>query len=108
MALLDADVALPVVKAVHLGGARAGAGRRGESGPQPRQQVVKIVNEELVGILGGQTRPLAFAKNPPTVIMLAGLQGPVRPRWPASSATGSRSRATRRCSWPPTCSAPTP
>jgi signal recognition particle subunit SRP54 len=41
----------------------------------PAQQVVKIVNEELIGILGGQTRQLVFAKNPPTVIMLAGLQG---------------------------------
>src|SRR5690606_2757060 len=41
----------------------------------PGQQVVKIVNEELVGILGGETRRLNLAKNPPTVIMLAGLQG---------------------------------
>jgi len=41
----------------------------------PAQQVVKIVNEELIGILGGQTRRLAFAKTPPTVVMLAGLQG---------------------------------
>ena len=41
----------------------------------PAQQVVKIVNEELIGILGGETRQLAFAKTPPTVVMLAGLQG---------------------------------
>src|SRR5688572_21319783 len=41
----------------------------------PAQQVVKIVNEELVAILGGQARPLAVAKTPPTVILLAGLQG---------------------------------
>ncbi|BBE23041.1 hypothetical protein MN0502_19240 [Arthrobacter sp. MN05-02] len=41
----------------------------------PGQQVVKIVNEELVGILGGETRRIRLAKNPPTVIMLAGLQG---------------------------------
>ena len=41
----------------------------------PAQQVVKIVNEELVAILGGETRQLAFAKAPPTVVMLAGLQG---------------------------------
>ena len=41
----------------------------------PAQQVVKIVNDELVTILGGETRRLEFAKNPPTVIMLAGLQG---------------------------------
>src|SRR5690606_4233936 len=41
----------------------------------PAQQVVQIVNEELVAILGGEQRRLQFAKNPPTVIMLAGLQG---------------------------------
>ena len=41
----------------------------------PAQQVVKIVQEELVAILGGQTRTIRFAKQPPTVIMLAGLQG---------------------------------
>ena len=41
----------------------------------PAQQVVQIVNEELIGILGGQQRRLEFAKKPPTVIMLAGLQG---------------------------------
>jgi signal recognition particle subunit SRP54 len=41
----------------------------------PAQQVIKIVHEELIGILGGETRRLVFAKTPPTVIMLAGLQG---------------------------------
>ncbi len=41
----------------------------------PAQQIVKIVDEELVDILGGETRRLRFAKTPPTVIMLAGLQG---------------------------------
>ena len=42
----------------------------------PAQQVVKIVNEELTAVLGaGVDRRLNFAKNPPTIIMLAGLQG---------------------------------
>jgi signal recognition particle subunit SRP54 len=41
----------------------------------PAQQVIKIDKEELIGILGGETRRLRFAKQPPTVIMLAGLQG---------------------------------
>jgi signal recognition particle subunit SRP54 len=44
-------------------------------GLNPAQQVIKIVNEELVTILGGETRELRMAKRPPTVIMLAGLQG---------------------------------
>ena len=42
--------------------------------PNPAQQVIKIVNDELVRILGGDP-PVRFAKQPPTVIMLAGLQG---------------------------------
>jgi signal recognition particle subunit SRP54 len=41
----------------------------------PAQQIVQIVNEELIAILGGEQRKLNFAKKPPTVIMLAGLQG---------------------------------
>jgi len=75
LALLEADVSLPVVR--EFVGRIKERARGGEvSGAlNPAQQVVKIVNEELVGILGGQTRQLAFAKNPPTVIMLAGLQG---------------------------------
>ena len=75
LALLDADVALPVVK-VFVGSVRERAlGAEVSAALNPAQQVVKIVNEELVGILGGETRTIRFAKNPPTVIMLAGLQG---------------------------------
>src|SRR4051795_7630838 len=75
IALLEADVALPVVKEF-VGAVKDRA--RGEEVSQalnPAQQIVKIVNEELVTILGGETRRMRFAKNPPTVIMLAGLQG---------------------------------
>jgi signal recognition particle subunit SRP54 len=75
LALLEADVSLPVVRAF-VGRIKERAKGVEVSGAlNPAQQVVKIVNEELVGILGGQTRQLAFAKTPPTVIMLAGLQG---------------------------------
>ncbi|BBZ48708.1 signal recognition particle protein [Mycobacterium heidelbergense] len=75
LALLEADVSLPVVRAfVHRIKERA-RGAEVSGALNPAQQVVKIVNEELIGILGGQTRRLAFAKTPPTVIMLAGLQG---------------------------------
>jgi signal recognition particle subunit SRP54 len=75
LALLEADVSLPVVRAF-VGRIKDRAKGAEVSGAlNPAQQVVKIVNEELVGILGGQTRQLAFAKTPPTVIMLAGLQG---------------------------------
>ncbi len=74
-ALLDADVALPVVT-TFIGRIRERAVGAEVSGAlNPGQQVVKIVNEELIEILGGQTRSLSFAKSGPTVIMLAGLQG---------------------------------
>jgi signal recognition particle subunit SRP54 len=75
LALLEADVSLPVVRAF-VGRIKDRAKGAEVSGAlNPAQQVVKIVNEELIGILGGQTRQLAYAKTPPTVVMLAGLQG---------------------------------
>ena len=75
IALLEADVALPVVKAF-IGAVKERARGAEVSGAlNPAQQVVKIVNEELIGILGGETRLLRYAKTAPTVIMLAGLQG---------------------------------
>ncbi|MEO7194007.1 MAG: signal recognition particle protein [Pseudonocardiaceae bacterium] len=75
IALLEADVALPVVRQF-VGQIKERAKGAEVSGAlNPAQQVIKIVNEELVGILGGQTRRLELAKSPPTVIMLAGLQG---------------------------------
>jgi signal recognition particle subunit SRP54 len=75
LALLEADVSLPVVRTfVHRIKERA-KGAVVSGALNPAQQVVKIVNEELVAILGGETRQLVFAKTPPTVVMLAGLQG---------------------------------
>ncbi|MEI7915459.1 MAG: signal recognition particle receptor subunit alpha, partial [Mycobacteriaceae bacterium] len=75
LALLEADVSLPVVRDFISRVKERSKGAEVSGALNPAQQVVKIVNEELVGILGGQTRQLAFAKTPPTVIMLAGLQG---------------------------------
>ncbi len=75
MALLDADVALPVVKEFTAAVRERALGAEVSGALNPAQQVIKIVNEELVAILGGNTRTIGFAKRPPTVIMLAGLQG---------------------------------
>ncbi|HEX7187861.1 MAG TPA: signal recognition particle protein [Actinomycetes bacterium] len=75
VALLEADVALPVVKDFISAVRERARGAEVHQALNPAQQIVKIVNEELVGILGGETRRLRFAKHPPTVIMLAGLQG---------------------------------
>jgi signal recognition particle subunit SRP54 len=75
IALLEADVALPVVRSFIAAVKERARSAEVSGALNPAQQVVKIVNEELVGILGGQTRRLRFAKVSPTVIMLAGLQG---------------------------------
>jgi signal recognition particle subunit SRP54 len=75
IALLEADVALPVVRQFIARVKERAAGAEVSQALNPAQQVIKIVHEELVTILGGETRRLRFAKNPPTVIMLAGLQG---------------------------------
>ncbi|OLT22697.1 signal recognition particle protein [Actinomadura sp. CNU-125] len=75
VALLEADVALPVVKDFIARIKERARGTEVSQALNPAQQVVKIVNEELIEILGGETRELRLAKNPPTVIMLAGLQG---------------------------------
>jgi signal recognition particle subunit SRP54 len=75
LALLEADVALPVVRAFITRIKDRAKGAEVSGALNPAQQVVKIVNEELVGILGGETRRLTYAKTAPTVIMLAGLQG---------------------------------
>lgn len=75
LALLEADVSLTVVRGFIKRIKERAVGAEVSEALNPAQQVIKIVNEELVSILGGETRRLQFAKNPPTVIMLAGLQG---------------------------------
>ncbi|APT82385.1 signal recognition particle protein [Corynebacterium ammoniagenes] len=75
LALLEADVSLTVVRGFIKRVKERAVGAEVSEALNPAQQVIKIVNEELVTILGGETRRLQFAKNPPTVIMLAGLQG---------------------------------
>jgi signal recognition particle subunit SRP54 len=75
IALLEADVALPVVRQFINAVKERARGEEVSKALNPAQQVVKIVNDELVAILGGETRRLQFAKQPPTVILLAGLQG---------------------------------
>ncbi|MEJ3404206.1 signal recognition particle protein [Rathayibacter sp. YIM 133350] len=74
-ALLDADVSLEVVKDFTGKVRERALGDEVNKALNPAQQVVQIVNEELIQILGGQQRRLEFAKKPPTIIMLAGLQG---------------------------------
>ena len=76
-ALLEADVALSVVDQF-AGKVRERSLATLEelrTSTNPSQEIFALINEELVSILGGAARRIRFAKNPPTVIMLAGLQG---------------------------------
>ena len=73
--LLEADVALPVVRQFIARVKERASSEEVSAALNPAQQIIKIVHEELVSILGGEARRLRFAKVPPTVIMLAGLQG---------------------------------
>ncbi|WP_436788417.1 signal recognition particle protein [Yinghuangia sp. YIM S10712] len=75
VALLEADVALPVVREFVAHIKERARGAEVSQALNPAQQIVKIVNEELIRVLGGETRRVRFAKTAPTVIMLAGLQG---------------------------------
>ncbi|MCT1386193.1 signal recognition particle protein [Brachybacterium sp. p3-SID1565] len=74
-ALLDADVAVSVVREFTGRVRERALGEEVSKALNPAQQVVKIVHSELVEVLGGATGELSWAKHPPTVIMLAGLQG---------------------------------
>ncbi len=74
-ALLEADVALPVVRSFTAAVREKAKDAARSQALNPAQQVVKIVNEELVDVLGGQAREINWADRGPTIIMLAGLQG---------------------------------
>ncbi|MDR2114340.1 MAG: signal recognition particle protein [Bifidobacteriaceae bacterium] len=74
-ALLDADVAVPVVRQFTGQIRERALAAEVNKALNPAQQVVQIVHQELIQILGGETSELQFAKHPPTVILLAGLQG---------------------------------
>lgn len=74
-ALLEADVSLPVVRRFVLAVSEQAVGVGVIRGVTPDQQLVKIVSDELVKLMGGEVSELVFAKSGPTVILLAGLQG---------------------------------
>ncbi|XP_061955309.1 signal recognition particle subunit SRP54, chloroplastic-like [Populus nigra] len=74
-ALLEADVSLPVVRRFVQSVSDQAVGVGLVRGVKPDQQLVKIVHDELVKLMGGEVSELVFAKSAPTVILLAGLQG---------------------------------
>ncbi|MGH9079998.1 MAG: signal recognition particle protein, partial [Acidimicrobiales bacterium] len=74
-ALLEADVEFGVVRGFTEAVRSRCVGLELSQALSPGQQVVKIVNEELVAVLGGETLRITYAGRPPTVVLLAGLQG---------------------------------
>ena len=75
IALLEADVNIAVVKEFVAKVSERAVGQEILKSLSPTQQVIKIVNEELIALMGATNSKLAVSSNPPTVIMMAGLQG---------------------------------
>jgi signal recognition particle subunit SRP54 len=75
LALLEADVNFKVVKGFTNTVKERSLGREVLESLNPGQQVVKIVNEELTGLMGDASRQITISPTPPTVILMAGLQG---------------------------------
>ncbi|MEY2400006.1 MAG: signal recognition particle subunit [Ilumatobacteraceae bacterium] len=74
-ALLEADVNVGVVRNVTARIREQAVGARLSQALDPGQQIVKIVNNELTAMLGGETLKITYASRPPTVVLMAGLQG---------------------------------
>jgi signal recognition particle subunit SRP54 len=90
LALLEADVNFRVVKSFTSSVKERALGSDVIGQLNPGQQVVKIVSEELSELMGGAARELAFSSSPPTVILMAGLQGSGK-----TTATGKLARYLR-------------
>jgi signal recognition particle subunit SRP54 len=87
LALLEADVNFKVVKGFTAAVKERALGSDVVGQLNPGQQVVKIVSDELAALMGGESRELAFSPSPPTVILMAGLQGSGK-----TTATGKLAR----------------
>jgi len=86
-ALLEADVNVTVVRSVCNRIREHAIGATRSQALDPGQQVVKAVHDELIRILGGETLAIQYASKPPTVILMAGLQGSGK-----TTATGKLAR----------------
>ena len=74
-ALLEADVNVGVVRNVVARIKDQAVGSQLSEALDPSQQIIKIVNNELTAMLGGETLKITYASRPPTVVLMAGLQG---------------------------------
>ncbi|HYA01098.1 MAG TPA: signal recognition particle protein [Candidatus Binatia bacterium] len=95
LALLEADVNFKVARAFVDRVRERASGAEVLESLTPGQQIVKIVNEELVTLLGGEQRRLRYQSQPPTVIMLIGLQGSGKTTTCAKLALATRKEGHR-------------
>lgn len=94
IALLEADVALPVVKDFVASVKEKAVGQEVLKGINPAQMVIKIVNDHLTEMLGGETAEINLSAEPPVGIMMVGLQGSGKTT--TSAKIGRRLQATQR------------
>ena len=100
LALLEADVNFKVARDFIQRVRERSVGSEVMESLSPGQQIVKIVHEEMTRILGGESSRLDIAPQPPTVVMLAGLQGSGKTTTAAKLALTSSAQASA-CSWWP-------
>jgi Signal recognition particle GTPase len=103
VALLEADVHFRVVKQLIENVRQKAMGEEVLAALSPAQQVVKIVRDELIRILGTHQSKLRFANDPPSAIMIVGLQGRAKPPAQGSWRGTWRRTGTTRSSFPWTC-----
>jgi signal recognition particle subunit SRP54 len=96
IALLEADVALPVVKDFVAAVRERALGAEVLRSVTPGQMVVKIVHDHLVETLGGEPAPLALSGNPPLAVMMVGLQGSGKTTTAAKLALRLRTRERKK------------
>ena len=96
LALLEADVNYKVAKEFTAKVTERAVGQDVMESLTPAQMVIKIVNEELTSLMGGENERLEFASKPPTVIMMCGLQGSGKTTHSAKLAKMLREQHNRR------------
>ncbi|NLV64203.1 MAG: signal recognition particle protein, partial [Clostridiaceae bacterium] len=95
LALLEADVNFKVVKDFIAKVSERAVGQDVLDSLTPGQQVVKIVHEELISLMGGKTENISFSSAPPSVYMMAGLQGSGKTTTAAKLANFLKKRGKR-------------
>lgn len=99
MALLEADVALPVVREFINRVKEKAVGHEVNKSLTPGQEFVKIVRNELVAAMGEENQTLNLAAQPPAVVLMAGLQGAGKTTSVVNSVSSCARSTRRKCWW---------